>query len=136
MKDEDDGGAPGATGDGDGDGEVADDGAAGDKFGHSVALQGTTALIGADGWSNSSAQGAVYAFDASDGVFVQSQKFVASDGAPSYQFGLPVTLDGDTALVGSWLWMSPDDLMPGAAYFFTRGPGDTIFADGFDGATP
>lgn len=114
----------------------ADDGAAGDKFGHSVALQGTTALIGADGWSNSSAQGAVYAFDASDGVFVQSQKFVASDGAPSYQFGLPVTLDGDTALVGSWLWMSPDDLMPGAAYFFTRGPGDTIFADGFDGATP
>lgn len=115
---------------------LADDGAAGDKFGHSVALEGTTALIGADGWSNSSAQGAVYDFDASGGVFVQSQTLVAEDGAPADQFGLPVTLDGDTALIGSWLWRSPEDTIPGSAYFFTRGPGDTVFADGFDGAAP
>jgi len=99
---------------------TASDGLPHDKFGHSVALQGTTALIGADGWSNSSAQGAVYAFDASSGTFVEAQRFVASDGAPSYQFGLPVTLDGDTALVGSWLWRSPDARMPGKAYFFQR----------------
>jgi hypothetical protein len=98
----------------------ASDGLPHDKFGHSVALQGTTALIGADGWSNSSAQGAVYAFDGSSGTFVEAQRFVASDGAPSYQFGLPVTLDGDTALVGSWLWKSPDNRMPGKAYFFQR----------------
>ena len=96
----------------------ASDAAPHDKFGHSVALQGTTALIGADGWSNSTAQGAVYAFDATSGVFVQTQRLVASDGAPSYQFGLPVTLDGTTALVGSWLWLAPDGKMPGAAYFF------------------
>ncbi|MFI4968861.1 MAG: FG-GAP repeat protein [Lysobacterales bacterium] len=112
---------------------VSDDGAPGDKFGHSVALQGTTALIGADGNGN---QGSVYAFGATDGVFVQSQKFVASDGGPGDQFGLPVTLDGNTALVGSWLWFSPESTMPGSAYFFTRGPGDAIFADGFDGAAP
>jgi hypothetical protein len=98
----------------------ASDGLPHDKFGHSVALQGTTALIGADGWSDSSAQGAVYAFDGSSGTFVEAQRFVASDGAPSYQFGLPVTLDGDTALVGSWLWQSPDNRMPGKAYFFQR----------------
>lgn len=97
---------------------TASDGLPHDKFGHSVALQGTTALIGADGWTDSSAQGAVYAFDGSTGTFVQTQRFVASDGAPSYQFGLPVTLDGDTALVGSWLWLSPDGRMPGKAYFF------------------
>lgn len=114
---------------------LADDGGHGDKFGHSVALQGTTALIGADGWSNSTAQGAVYEFDGSSGTFVQSQTLVASDGAPSFQFGLPVTLDGDTALVGSWLWLSPESTMPGSAYFFTRGPNgpaDEIFKDGFD----
>lgn len=98
----------------------ASDGLPHDKFGHSLALQGTTALIGADGWSNSSAQGAVYAFDGSSGTFAEAQRFVASDGAPSYQFGLPVTLDGDTALVGSWLWKSPDNRMPGKAYFFQR----------------
>lgn len=96
----------------------ASDGLPHDKFGHAVALQGTTALIGADGWSNSTAQGAVYAFDGSSGAFVETQKFVASDGAPSYQFGLPVTLDGTTALVGSWLWRSPDNKLLGAAYFF------------------
>ncbi len=98
---------------------VADDGAAGDKFGHAVALDGTRALIGADGVG--SAQGAVYAFDASGGTFVQSQKFFASDGAPSYQFGLPVTLDGNTALVGSWLWTSPQGQTQGSAYFFEFG---------------
>ncbi len=65
---------------------TASDGLPHDKFGHSVALQGTTALIGADGWSNSSAQGAVYAFDGSSGAFVETQRFVASDGAPSFQF--------------------------------------------------
>lgn len=100
----------------------ASDGAIQDKFGHSVALQGTTALVGADGWSAATAQGAVYAFDGSSGTFVETQRFVASDGAPSYQFGFPVTLDGDTALVGSWLWRSPGGSMPGAAYFFEFNP--------------
>jgi hypothetical protein len=97
---------------------TASDGSPHDKFGHSVALQGSTALIGADGWSAATAQGAVYAFDGSAGTFIETQRFVASDGAPSYQFGLPVALDGDTALVGSWLWRSPDSKMPGKAYFF------------------
>ncbi|MEO7431947.1 MAG: FG-GAP repeat protein [Dokdonella sp.] len=115
---------------------VANDGGIGDKFGHSVALQGTTALIGADGWSASTAQGAVYEFDGSGGTFVQTQTLVASDGAPADQFGLPVTLDGDNALVGSWLWSAPDSTMPGSAYFFTRAPSDVIFADGFDEAAP
>lgn len=115
---------------------VASDGGIGDKFGHSVALQGATALIGADGWSASSAQGAVYEFDGSGGTFVQTQTLVASDGAPADQFGLPVTLDGDNALVGSWLWSAPDNTLPGSAYFFTRAPSDAIFADGFDGVAP
>jgi len=109
---------------------LADDGTQGDKLGHSVALQGATALIGADGWSNSSTQGAVYAFDGSSGTFVQTQRFVASDGAPSFQFGLPVTLDGDTALVGSWLWMTPEQTMPGAAYFFRFQSGQPTYTIG------
>jgi hypothetical protein len=109
---------------------VADNGAPFDKFGHAVALDGTHALIGADGVA--SAQGAMYAFDATDGVFAQTQEFFASDGAPADQFGNPVTLDGNTALVGSWLWLSPDQQSPGAAYFFTAGPDDVIFANGFE----
>lgn len=106
----------------------ADDGGVQDKFGHSVALDGTHALIGADGVD--SATGAVYAFDGTGGVWTQAQKFYASDGAPSFQFGLPVTLDGNTALVGSWLWMSPESQMDGAAYFFEFGPPPVTYTIG------
>jgi hypothetical protein len=101
---------------------MADDGASDSqpKFGHAVALEGTTALIGADGVD--SATGAVYAFDGTGGTWVQTQKFYASDAAPADQFANPVTLDGTTALVGSFLWTTPDhSAMPGSAYFFELG---------------
>ncbi|HJT98097.1 MAG TPA: FG-GAP repeat protein [Rhodanobacteraceae bacterium] len=115
---------------------VADDGTdqVQSKFGHAVALEGTSALIGADGVD--SATGAVYAFDLMDGTWTQTQKFYANDAAPADQFANPVTLDGNTALIGSFLWLSPESQMPGSAYFFTRAPTDVVFADGFDGATP
>ena len=106
---------------------VADDGLPQDKFGHSVALDGTTALIGADGSAGpagpdaGTAYGAVYAFDGSSGTWTQTQKFYANDGQPAFQFGFPVTLDGNTALVGSWLWISPAGAMQGSAYFFEYG---------------
>jgi hypothetical protein len=101
---------------------LADDGASDTqpKFGHAVALQGTTALIGADGAD--SATGAVYAFDGTGGTWVQTQKFYASDAAPADQFANPVTIDGTAALVGSFLWLTPDhSAMPGSAYFFELG---------------
>ena len=113
---------------------LSDDGAPFDDFGHAVALDGTHALIGANGVDSS--QGAVYAFDEAGGVWSQTQKFYASDGAPSFAFGSALALDGSSALVGSWAWESPELALQGAAYFFATGSGDTIFADGFDGAAP
>ena len=111
---------------------VADDGAPFDKFGHSVAIDGTHAVIGADGVAN--AQGAVYVFDASGGNWTQAQKLLASDGQHNDGLGFPVTLDGTRALAGAWGW--PAGTLVGAAYFFTTADNDTIFADGFDGAAP
>jgi FG-GAP repeat protein len=111
---------------------VADDGAPFDKFGHSVAIDGTHAVIGADGVVN--AQGAVYVFDESGGTWTQSQKLFASDGQHNDGLGFPVALDGTRALAGAWGW--PAGALIGAAYFFTSGVGDRIFADAFDGATP
>jgi FG-GAP repeat protein len=101
---------------------LADDGASDTqpKFGHAVAMDGTHALIGADGVD--SATGAVYAFDLVGDSWTQTQKFYASDAAPADQFANPVTIDGTTALVGSFLWITPDhSAMPGAAYFFELG---------------
>jgi hypothetical protein len=112
---------------------VADDGAPFDKFGHSVAIDGTRALIGADGVVN--AQGAVYVFDESGGTWTQSQKLFASDGQHNDGLGFPVALDGTRGLAGAWGW--PAGTLIGAAYFFNAGvDNDTIFADGFDGAAP
>ncbi|HEV7490694.1 MAG TPA: FG-GAP repeat protein, partial [Rhodanobacteraceae bacterium] len=112
---------------------VSDDGAPFDKFGHSVAIDGTHALVGADGVTN--AQGAVYVFDAAGGTWTQSQKLLASDGTHNDGLGFPVTLDGTRALAGAWGW--PSGALVGAAYFFTTtAADDTIFADGFDGAAP
>jgi hypothetical protein len=111
---------------------TADDGAPFDGFGHAVALEGAHALVGADGVA--SARGAVYSFDESGGTWTQSQKLFASDGAHNDEFGSAVTLDGTRALAGAWGWHAGSG--KGAAYFFTSGPGDEIFADGFDGATP
>ncbi len=110
---------------------VADDGAPFDKFGHSVAIDGTRALIGADGVVN--AQGAVYVFDESGGTWRQSQKLFASDGQHNDGLGFPVALDGTRGLAGAWGW--PAGALIGAAYFFNAGvDNDTIFADAFDGA--
>ncbi|MET0232159.1 MAG: FG-GAP repeat protein, partial [Rhodanobacteraceae bacterium] len=91
------------------------DGASGDEFGISVAVEGDTALIGA-AYENSG-QGAAYVFTASDGVWSESQKLVADDGMPNDWFGQSVALDGDVAVIGAPQYL---DAGNGAAYVFTR----------------
>ena len=84
-------------------------------FGHSVALSGDTALVGApyemvDGQDS---QGAAYVYTCSGGVWTQQGgPLVAADGDASDWFGFSVALDGDTALVGAY---GAD-----AAYVFVR----------------
>jgi hypothetical protein len=93
---------------------VASDGVAGDWFGWSVALSGTTALIGARG-KNSSA-GAGYVFVRSGTAWTQQAELVASDAAAGDGFGLSVALSGTTALIGALAKNSNT----GAAYVFVR----------------
>ncbi|MGH8161013.1 MAG: serine hydrolase, partial [Gammaproteobacteria bacterium] len=81
----------------------AQDGATGDLFGLSVALAGTTAIVGAplaviDGHED---QGAAYVFDSAGGPWVQTQKLTASDDAVGERFGVPLALSGTTALIGA-----------------------------------
>jgi hypothetical protein len=97
---------------------VADDGAFGDAFGWSVALNGDTVAVGAPDASidGSSYQGAVYIFTRSGATWSQQQKLTASDGEAHDNFGDAVALAGDTLLIGS----SINVLRPGAVYVFTR----------------
>jgi len=92
---------------------VASDGGEWDYFGISIALEGDTALIGADGDDEN--KGAAYVFTRSETTWTQQQKLVASDGNAFDHFGV-VSLSGDTALIGAY----GDDTYKGAVYVFTR----------------
>ncbi len=103
---------------------IASDGAAGDDFGFSVALDGDTAIVGArlddDKGTDS---GSAYVFNKPvggwAGTVTQSAKLIASDGAAGDHFGWSVALSGDAAIVGALL---DDDkgVDSGSAYIFVK----------------
>jgi hypothetical protein len=92
---------------------LALDGAVWDYFGGSVSLKGDTALIGAQ--CDDGCKGSAYVFTRTRTTWTQQAKLLASDGADNDDFGVSVSLDGDTGLIGA----SNDD-QKGSAYVFTR----------------
>ena len=98
---------------------LADDGAAGDAFGWSVAISGATAIVGAFGnTDNGTNTGSAYLFDISDpGKPTQIAKLLADDGAAFDSFGFSVAISGATAIVGAY---GDDDngSDSGSAYLF------------------
>src|SRR5213595_1778157 len=68
---------------------TASDGTAGANFGNAVALDGSTALIGADASTveGNTYQGKAYLFTESGGNWSQSDTFIASDGTVDDYFG-------------------------------------------------
>jgi hypothetical protein len=99
---------------------TANDGAAYDFFGDSVALSGDgkTALVGA--YYKSSHQGAAYVYTLANGAWSQAAELTASDGATRDHFGKSVALSstGTTALVGVYNKTVGGNSEQGAAYFF------------------
>jgi streptogramin lyase len=95
---------------------TAKDGAANDSFGISVSVSGNTAVIGADG--KNSSRGAAYVF-VSDGLgWTQQQELTASDGAPGDDFGISVSVSGNTAVIGAPFKTINSNADQGAAYVF------------------
>ena len=90
-------------------------------IGRSVAVGGHRALVGAPGANGQvEATGAVYAFERTrDGEWLEVGKLFATDGENSDDFGISVTLDGHTALLGA---RGDDDhgQSSGSAYVFVR----------------
>lgn len=99
---------------------VASDAAANDHFGHSVAISGDTIVVGAESDDSPNADaGSAYVFTRTGSTWTQQQQLVASDQAPSDNFGVSVAIVGDTVIVGANLSNSPLS-NTGAAYVFTR----------------
>lgn len=92
-----------------------------DQFGHSVALDGDTVVIGTDVPTNGHDDdpGSAYVFTRSGSTWAEQAKLIASDGEPDNEFGCAVAIDGDTAVIGAQY----DDFGNGSAYVFTRSGG-------------
>jgi FG-GAP repeat len=93
---------------------TAADGASGDSFGWSVAISGSTAVVGAD--AKNSNTGAAYVFTRSGSTWTRQAELTSSDGAANDFFGLSVAISGSTAVVGA----PGKNTFTGAAYVFTR----------------
>ncbi len=108
---------------------TADDGAANDEFGISVAVDGDTIVVGAhQDDDNGDLSGSAYVFTRdSAGGWRQRAKLTASDGEAGDRYGYSVGVSGDTVVVGAY---SDDrnEANTGAAYFL-RIPGWTDILD-------
>ncbi len=98
---------------------TASDGARNDQFGFSVSVEGDTVLVGAYLHDDS---GSAYVFvrpSAGWATTTETAKLTASDGAGNDWFGISVSVEGDTVVVGAW---GDDDsgARSGSAYVFVR----------------
>lgn len=97
----------------------ASDGAANDRFGLSVSVDGNVIMVGA--WKDDNANGvdagAVYVFEYDGSMWNQEQKLLASDGAAGDDMGRFVDLEGSVVAIGAW---GDDDggTDSGSAYVF------------------
>jgi nucleoside-specific outer membrane channel protein Tsx len=94
-----------------------------DQFGFSVAVSGSTVLVGAPCHppAGGCGPGAAYVFVESSGTWSQQAELTASDGVPQDQFGWSVALDASTAVVGATLHsVGSTQNFQGAAYVFTE----------------
>ncbi len=107
---------------------LASDGAADDFFGHSVAISGDLAVVGAyvDDLTAVVNAGSAYVYRRTGSSWAQLDKYIASDAALNDNFGFGVALAGGTAIVGAPM----DDVAgvgnnSGSAYVFNNGTGTT-----------
>ena len=99
---------------------TASDAALMDLFGFRVALDGDTAVIGADSDDdNGSGSGSAYVFTRSGSTWTEQAKLTASDAANNDHFGSSVAVDGDTTVIGARLDID-NGIGSGSAYVFTR----------------
>jgi trimeric autotransporter adhesin len=104
---------------------TASDGAADDNFGTSVAVSGSTVVVGADNHTvgSNSGQGAAYVFVEGGGTWSQQAELISTDGAAHDHFGDSVALAGSTAVAGAAYHTVGSNGRQGAAYVFAENAG-------------
>jgi hypothetical protein len=104
---------------------TASDGGASAWFGLAAGLSGNTAFIAAKNATvdGRAGQGAVYVFQKLGGVWTQTARLVASDGAAGDQFGTAIALKGTNAVITAPLAKVNGKTWQGAAYVFSLAGG-------------
>lgn len=81
---------------------LPDDGAASDKFGASVAIDGDTIVVGAEEDDDAAVNaGSVYVFRFDGSSWVQQAKLLATEDDPDALFGHSVAISGEAVLIGA-----------------------------------
>ena len=103
----------------------AADGATGDEFGWSVAINGNTVVVGASGRTvnGAGAQGAAYVFVNNGGSWSQQAELTEADGAAGDEFGTSVSGDANNVVVGAPYKAVNSNYAQGVTYFFAQNAG-------------
>ncbi|MCI5163052.1 MAG: hypothetical protein D3917_13760, partial [Candidatus Electrothrix sp. AX5] len=96
---------------------TANNGSIGDLLGWSISISGDIAVIGT--YKDNNDTGAAYIFTRSGNIWSQEQKLTAGDADEGDRFGIAVSVDGDTALIGAEYDDNKGNSF-GAAYIFTH----------------
>jgi len=106
---------------------IASDGASWDHFGNSVAVSGSTIVVGAVYHKaqgiNEPGLGTAYVFVGDGGTWSQQAELTASDGFSDDLFGVSVGISGSTAIVGASRHTVGMNVNQGAAYVFAASAG-------------
>lgn len=112
---------------------VTGDGAIGDLFGSSLAVDGTTLLVGqftdvvnAPGARAGLVTGSVIVFERSGADWTRSARLVPFPGEAGEHFGIASALSGNFALIGARVTDASGPEDRGSAYVFERGPGGWV----------
>lgn len=100
---------------------TANDGAADDEFGGSVAISNNVALVGAS--KENMSHGSAYVFVPSStisNVWTQQAKLTANEGTTGDLFGSSVAISGNNAIIGAWGKDVGAHIDQGSAYAFSR----------------
>jgi len=100
---------------------TASDGATGDEFGYSVAIDGSTLVVGGIQFGSGSGFAYVYSYTKTGSSFswTEQAKLVPIDSADGDHFGISVAISGNTVVVGAYLDDDNGD-SSGSAYIYKR----------------
>lgn len=94
-----------------------------DSFGHAVAIDNGTIVVGAPGHNagpSGGSHGAVFSFTSMGGVWSEQARLIAQSGDGNDELGYSVSISGDLVVAGAWRDDIGANSNQGSAYAFLR----------------